>query len=370
MHVRGRLAFGRLPSLGIVLAVLFLGLVAPVTALGAGGTTPATSEQITPRAQEPGAATGYRLPFEAGFEVPIHQGWNSTYSHNGRAAFAYDFGLHEGTPILASASGVVAHAVDGFTGCGGAELLHSSNYVTINHPDGSATHYGHMASVDVEVGQVVVAGELIGLSGKTGFSGCQPHLHFARQIQGGPVTQSIPVYFHGYADRSLLNGETVLATAPGCSVDDDGDEAPLDAFCGTYAFRGEGQPPLFSRLDPRIDFKWSKEAPGGYWLDAPTDGFVARWSGRFEFAAAGVYSFRASAAGGVRVRIDGVTVLNYGADHPGPGELAAPRSLAPGIHLVEVEHESLSGRGNLKLDWEFLHVDEDDERWSRSGPLT
>ncbi len=368
MHVPGRLAFGRLPSLGTTIAVLVLTLGAPLTALAAGGATPATPEQVTPRTQEPGDATGYRLPFEPGLDVPIHQGWNSTYSHNGRAAFAYDFGLHEGTPVLAAAGGVVTHAVDGFTACGGADLLRASNYVTIDHPDGSATHYGHMAGVDVEVGQIVSSGEQIGLSGNTGFSGCQPHLHFARQVQGGPVTQSIPVYFHGFADRSLANGETVAAAAPACSPEDE--EAPLEAFCGTYSPRGEDQPPLFFRLDPVIDFKWSKETPGGYWLDEPTDGFTARWSGQFEFAAAGVYSIRGLGSDRVRVRIDGVTVLNYGSDHPAPRELATTWSLSPGLHLVEVQQESADGRGSLKLDWEFSHVDEGDERWSRSGPLT
>jgi murein DD-endopeptidase MepM/ murein hydrolase activator NlpD len=368
LHVRGRLAYGRVPSLGTILAVLVLTLGAPITALAAGGTTPATPEQVTPRTQEPGEATGYGLPFEPELAVPIHQGWNSRYSHNGRAAFAYDFGLHEGTPVLASAGGIVTHAVDGFTACGGADLLHMSNYVTINHPDGSATHYGHMASVDVEVGQPVAAGEQIGLSGKTGFSGCRPHLHFARQAQGGPVTQSVPVYFHGFADRSLVNGDTVEASAPACAPDDA--EAPLEAFCGTYSGLGEDQPAMFSRLDPAIDFKWSKEPPGGYWLDEPTEGFAAAWAGRFEFAAAGIYSIRGLASDRVRIRIDGQTVFDSSSDRPTPRNLTALWNLSPGVHLVEVEHQSVSGRGVLELDWEFVRVPEGDERWSRSGPLT
>jgi murein DD-endopeptidase MepM/ murein hydrolase activator NlpD len=368
LHVRGRLAYGRLPSPGIFLAVLALVLAVPGTALAAGSRTQVPAEKATPRAQQPGESTGYRLPFATGLEVPIHQGWNSRYSHNGRAAYAYDFGVHEGTPVLAAAGGVVAHLHDGETACGGADLLYRSNYVTINHPDGSATHYGHLEGVDVEIGQVVAAGEQIGRSGKTGFSGCLPHLHFARQVQGGDVTQSIPIYFHGYADRPLVIGEFVKAPAPACSPDDA--ESPLGAFCGTYAPRVAGQPAYFSRLDREIDFRWTKEGPGGYWLDQPTDGFSARWSGRFEFAAAGVYSIRALASERVRVTIDGLTVLDYWPDEPAARELATEWNLMPGIHDVEVQHEAGDGHGSLKLDWAFVRVADGAERWIRSGPLT
>lgn len=367
MHVRGRLASWRSPSIALLVAALAVALVGTSTALAAGGTTPAAPDPQAPWAQEPGQSTGYRLPFEPGLEVPIHQGWLSTYSHNGRAAYAYDFGLHEGTPVLAAAGGVVSYAHGGELACGGAELLLLSNYVTIDHPDGSATHYGHLAGVDVEVGDVVNAGQQIGQSGKSGFSGCQPHLHFARQAQGGPVTQSIPMYFDGYPDAPLLNGQTITATAPPCAPTDA--EPPLEAFCATYLPRGGEGPAYFSRIDPRIDFDWATGSPGGYWLDDPADGFTARWSGQFTFAAAGNYSIRVFASDRVRISIDGVTVLNNWTDHAAPRDLSIPWHLNPGVHRVDIEHEDGGGQGTLLIDWTYLGLDEQDARWSRSGPV-
>lgn len=367
MHVRGRLASWRSPSLALLVAALAVGLVGTGSVLAAGGSTQGAPDRPAPRAQEPGDAAGYRLPFEPGLEVPIHQGWLSAYSHNGRAAYAYDFGLHEGTPVLAAAAGVVSHAHDGEIACGGPDLLRLTNYVTIDHPDGSATHYGHLADVEVEVGQVVGAGQQIGLSGMTGFTGCQPHLHFARQAQGGPVTQSIPVYFDGFADAPLLDGETITADAPACAPTDA--EAPIEAFCGTYLPRGGEGTAYFSRLDKRIQFDWDNAPPGGYWLDDPVDGFRARWSGQFTFAAAGNYTIRVLASDRVRVSIDGVTVVNSWANHRAPRDLSTTWHLLPGVHTVDVEHEDADGRGTFELDWSYLGLGEQDARWSRSGPV-
>ena len=342
-------------------------MVGTGTVLAAGGTTNGSSDRLPPRAQEPGDATGFRLPFEPGFEVPIHQGWLSSYSHNGRAAFAYDFGLHEGTAVLAAAAGVVTYAHDGEVACGGADLLRLTNYVTIDHPDGSATHYGHLAAVEVEVGQVVGAGQQIGQSGMTGFTGCQPHLHFARQAQGGPVTQSIPVYFDGFADGPLLNGQHIEAKAAACAPTDA--EAPIEAFCGTYLPRTGEAPAYFSRIDKRIDFDWDEAPPGGYWLDDPVDGFTARWSGQFTFAAAGNYSIRVLASDRVRISIDGIPIVNSWADHRAPRDLSTAWHLLPGIHTIEVEHEDADGSGTFELDWTYLGLGEQDARWSRSGPV-
>jgi murein DD-endopeptidase MepM/ murein hydrolase activator NlpD len=367
LHVRGRLASWRSPGLAFLVAALAVALVGSGPVLAAGGTAQAPSDPLAPRAQEPGDSTGYRLPFEPGLEVPIHQGWLSSYSHNGKAAYAYDFGLVEGTPVLAAAGGVVSYAHDGEIACGGPELLRLTNYVTIDHPDGSATQYGHLAGVDVEVGDVVSAGQQIGRSGMTGFTGCMPHLHFARQAQGGAVTQSIPVYFDGYPDRPLINGETISAAPPPCAPTDA--EAPLEGFCGTYLPRGGEAPAFFSRLDKSIDFDWARQAPGGYWLDDPADGFAARWSGQFTFAAAGIYSIRVLASDRVRLSIDGVTIVNYWTDHPKARDLSTTWHLDPGVHRVDIEHEDADGRGTLLIDWTYRGLAEQDARWSRSGPL-
>src|SRR5881397_3703871 len=111
--------------------MLALALVAPLPALaGAPATTHALAPQKPepipePREQHPGDTPGFRLPFASGPEVRIEQGWNTNFSHNGKAAYAYDFGLYIGTDVLAAAAGVVAFIHDGETACGGPELLHN-----------------------------------------------------------------------------------------------------------------------------------------------------------------------------------------------------------------------------------------------------
>jgi murein DD-endopeptidase MepM/ murein hydrolase activator NlpD len=367
LHVRCRLAFGRSSILAVILAALTLVLVGSSAALAAGGATPTRPERATPRVQLPGDSGGFRLPFEPGLEVPIEQGWHSHYSHNGRAEYAYDFGLFVGTPVLAAASGVVSYTHSGETACGGANLLLHANYVTIDHPDGSATQYGHLSAVDVKVGDVVTVGQQIGLSGKTGYTGCMPHLHFARQAQGSPVTQSVPVYFEGYPDRELVDGEVIKATPPACGQADA--DAPTDAFCGTYSTRGSAAAPLFSRLEKTINFDWTAAAPGGYWLDHPVDGFSATWSRAFAVTSEGTYTIQALATDRVRVSIDGVAVIDGWTDHAATRQLVKRQTLSPGIHRMDVAVDVAAGKGSLAVDIAEVLGDEQAQWASHREPL-
>jgi len=345
-----------------------------------------------PRLMEPGASTGFRLPFQPGQDVTIDQGWNTYFSHNGKAAFAYDFGVFVGTPVVAAAPGVVSFVHDGETACGGPELRLHANLVIIDHPDGSATQYGHLSTVDVEVGDVVLAGQEIGLSGMTGYSQCLPHLHFARQLQGGPVTQSLPVYFKGYADRQFAFGEIIQAeAAPACPVStthrgiEQGKteapasdarvpkaavpkaaapgadvaltEPPLGGFCGTYFAPNFEGSAYFTRSDPFLNFDWSK-GPGGYWLDDAKAGFAARWSGRFSFASSGRYTIGIVASGGVRVALDGAWIYSRWVDHAGPIEVVVTKTLGAGIHRIDVEHFTTRGHDVLKVGWGRFFPDE------------
>lgn len=76
-----------------------------------------------------------------------------------------------GTPVKAAAYGIVVKT----------KLLYSKKgygkRVILKHADGYKTLYAHLSRVDVEVGDVVVAGQVIGRIGNSGFSR-GAHLHY------------------------------------------------------------------------------------------------------------------------------------------------------------------------------------------------
>lgn len=86
---------------------------------------------------------------------------------------AIDVANSKGTPILAAASGTVQKARYAWP---------SGNYVTILHPNGVITYYGHLSYWTVVPGQYVSQGEVIGYMGNTGLvislGGDGSHLHF------------------------------------------------------------------------------------------------------------------------------------------------------------------------------------------------
>lgn len=79
-----------------------------------------------------------------------------------------DISVPQNTPLVASANGVVVRA--GWDGGLG-------NAIKIDHGYGYGTQYGHLAKVQVRVGQRVKRGQVIGLVGSTGLS-TGPHLHY------------------------------------------------------------------------------------------------------------------------------------------------------------------------------------------------
>ncbi len=107
---------------------------------------------------------------------PIVQGWLSsrygmrTDPFTGKRDFhaGMDFAGKEGSPVVATAAGVVTWA-GSRSGYG--------NLVEINHGGGYATRYGHNRKILVRVGDTVKKGQIIGEMGSTGRS-TGPHVHF------------------------------------------------------------------------------------------------------------------------------------------------------------------------------------------------
>jgi murein DD-endopeptidase MepM/ murein hydrolase activator NlpD len=60
------------------------------------------------------------------------------------------------------------------------------NMVVVDHGGGIATHYAHLSSFDVEVGEHVERGTILGRAGSTGRA-TSPHLHYEVRVDGSAV---------------------------------------------------------------------------------------------------------------------------------------------------------------------------------------
>ena len=121
-----------------------------------------TTPSITPTEGWVSSAFGRRLsPFSGQRE--FHRG--------------IDIAGRKGTPVLASADGVV-----GFKGVDGA----LGKTVHLRHGYGVVTKYGHLDAFSVERGQRVMRGQRIGSMGNTGRSS-GPHLHYQVEVERRPV---------------------------------------------------------------------------------------------------------------------------------------------------------------------------------------
>ena len=85
-----------------------------------------------------------------------------------------DFSAPTGTPIYATGDGKIIKAEKGNYSYG--------NQIEIDHGFGYITKYGHMSTFEVEEGQEVKRGQIIGHVGNTGLS-TAPHCH-TRTFQG------------------------------------------------------------------------------------------------------------------------------------------------------------------------------------------
>ena len=88
-----------------------------------------------------------------------------------------DFRGEVGDPIRATAAGTVTAA--GWTGGYG-------KMVEVDHGNGLATRYGHLSQIDVNVGDKIRVGQVVGRLGSTGRS-TGPHVHYETRIDGEAV---------------------------------------------------------------------------------------------------------------------------------------------------------------------------------------
>lgn len=131
----------------------------------------------------------------SGFGRRIHPIYKIKKMHPG-----IDFSAPIGTPIYATADGVVDDVQNRFSGYG--------KMVEIDHGFGYHTRYAHMHGFNVKKGQKIKRGELIGYVGNTGLSTAS-HLHYEVLINGRQVN---PVHYF-FSDLDPEDYEKVLELA-------------------------------------------------------------------------------------------------------------------------------------------------------------
>jgi len=127
---------------------------------------------MTPRTSSPAPTSrlrGASGPAYTGYYLYPLLGGRKTQGLHGYNGL--DFGAPVGTPVYASAEGIVIIArYGGWNGGYG-------NYIVVTHPNGTQTLYGHLSALTVSQGDAVERGQTIGAVGSTGKS-TGPHLHF------------------------------------------------------------------------------------------------------------------------------------------------------------------------------------------------
>jgi murein DD-endopeptidase MepM/ murein hydrolase activator NlpD len=125
-------------------------------------------------------------PMTSGF------GWRDSAQHNG-----IDIDLNKGDKVVAAFDGMVriAKRNGGF-----------GNVVIIRHYNGLETVYAHLHKIKVKTGEVVSAGQTIGLGGNTGHS-TGTHLHFEVRLKGVPLN---PKYLISFNKGELLSGQFLI----------------------------------------------------------------------------------------------------------------------------------------------------------------
>jgi len=131
----------------------------------------------------------------SGFSYRIDPIYKTVKFHTG-----LDFSAPQGTPIYATAQGVIRIAGNLGNGYG--------NHVVINHGYQYSTLYGHMYKIKVRAGQSVKRGEVIGYVGNSGKS-TGSHLHY--EVLKGKKHLD-PIYFF-YNDLTPEQYQQILKIA-------------------------------------------------------------------------------------------------------------------------------------------------------------
>ena len=147
--------------------------------------------------------SGYHHP--ANYRITSNYGYRHRRMHRG-----VDLGYPEGTPVSAAWDGIVRIS-KGTSNTGGY-----GNLVVIRHDTVLEAYFGHLSRRLVNPGQVVKAGDIIGLGGNTGRS-YGSHLHFEVRYLGMDINPNRLIDFDNFKlkyDTLYISGYTVSVPNP------------------------------------------------------------------------------------------------------------------------------------------------------------
>lgn len=151
-------------------------------------------ESVTLRLFDPGKGRFWNLP-TADIKVTSQFGPRWGRWHEGM-----DLDCNTGDPIYSTYDGIVR--VVAYNGGG------YGRFVLVRHYNGLETLYGHLSKQTVEVGQLVKAGDMVGLGGNTGRS-YGDHLHYENRYEGNPFS---PAWIWDFPKQTIRNEKFVLTS--------------------------------------------------------------------------------------------------------------------------------------------------------------
>ena len=112
----------------------------------------------------------------------IRTSYDESPAHVGNLRHSVDFIVEEGTPISATADGIVIDLKsDSNVGGEGKEFEPMGNFIELKHDNEEYSEYEHLRKngVLVKVGDKIKKSQVVGYSGATGWlAHLGPHLHF------------------------------------------------------------------------------------------------------------------------------------------------------------------------------------------------
>ncbi|HEX8516962.1 MAG TPA: M23 family metallopeptidase [Bacteroidia bacterium] len=145
-------------------------------------------------------------------DILLYDNRSCGYVHPFEGKITSSFGprkrrYHYGVDIDLETGDCVAAAFDGKVRIAKKSKSYG-NVIVIRHPNGLETYYAHLSSTNVEIGEEVYAGQVIGLGGNTGRSRGS-HLHFEVRYMGQPIDPSQLISF----DQHKLISDTLTISS-------------------------------------------------------------------------------------------------------------------------------------------------------------